>query len=136
MARRRQGGLDDRYEISVRRGRAASLCLRLVGASLVLPHVELLTATAFAALPQRQHEIDSMEPEAVADLIRAGLPGAEVNVTGDGAHFEAVVISAAFDGLSPIKKQRLVMETVKPQIASGELHALSIKALTPTRATD
>jgi acid stress-induced BolA-like protein IbaG/YrbA len=75
-----------------------------------------------------------METEAVAALIRAGLPGADVTVTGDGAHFEAVVVSDAFDGLSPIKKQRLVMDTVKPQIASGELHALSIKTLTPAQS--
>jgi acid stress-induced BolA-like protein IbaG/YrbA len=75
-----------------------------------------------------------MEPEAVAALIRAGLPGAEVKVTGDGAHFEAVVVSAAFDGLTPLNKQRLVLDTVRPQIASGELHALSIKALTPAQA--
>ncbi|MGD8207650.1 MAG: BolA family protein [Thiohalocapsa sp.] len=74
-----------------------------------------------------------METERVAELIRAGLPGAEVEVTGDGSHFEAVVISEAFEGMSPIKKQRLVMDTVKEQIASGELHALSIKTLTPTQ---
>lgn len=72
-----------------------------------------------------------MEIEAVAQLIRNGLPGAEVEVSGDGSHFEAVVVSDAFSGLTPIKKQRLVMDTVKPQIASGELHALSIKTLTP-----
>jgi acid stress-induced BolA-like protein IbaG/YrbA len=74
-----------------------------------------------------------METEAVAQLIRAGLPGAEVEVTGDGSHFDAVVVSAAFEGLTPIKKQRLVMDTVKAQIASGELHALSIKTLTPAQ---
>jgi acid stress-induced BolA-like protein IbaG/YrbA len=72
-----------------------------------------------------------VETEAVAELIRRGIPGAEVSVTGDGSHFDAVVISDAFDGLTPIKKQRLVMDTVKPQIASGELHALSIKTYTP-----
>ncbi|WP_462321158.1 BolA family protein [Halochromatium sp.] len=72
-----------------------------------------------------------MQTEAVAQLIRSGLPGAEVEVTGDGSHFEAVVVSDAFAGLTPIKKQRLVMDTVKAQIASGELHALSIKTLTP-----
>ena len=71
-----------------------------------------------------------METEAVAALIRAGMPQAEVRVTGDGSHFDATVISDQFEGLTPIKKQRLVMDTVKPQIASGELHALSIKTFT------
>ncbi len=71
-----------------------------------------------------------METEVVAGLIRAGMPEAEVSVTGDGSHFEAVVISDVFEGLMPIKRQRLVMETVKPQIASGELHALSMKTYT------
>ena len=72
-----------------------------------------------------------METEAIAALIRAGMPDAAVQVTGDGSHFEAVVVSAAFAGLTPLKKQRLVMDTVREQLASGELHALSIKALTP-----
>lgn len=72
-----------------------------------------------------------METEAVANLIRKGLPGAEVRVTGDGSHFDALVVSSVFDGKSPIQRQRLVMETVRPQIESGELHALSIKTLTP-----
>jgi acid stress-induced BolA-like protein IbaG/YrbA len=72
-----------------------------------------------------------METSAVEQLIRAGLPGAEVQVTGDGSHFHAVVVSAAFAGQTPIKKQRLVMDTVRTQIASGELHALSIQTFTP-----
>ena len=72
-----------------------------------------------------------METEAVAKLIRDGMPGAEVRVTGDGSHFEAIVISDAFAGKNPIQKQRLVMATVKPQIESGELHALSLKTFTP-----
>ena len=74
-----------------------------------------------------------METEAVAQLIRTGLPGAEVEVSGDGSHFDASVVSEIFEGLSPIKKQRLVMDAVKDQIASGELHALSIKTLTPAQ---
>ena len=72
-----------------------------------------------------------METEAVAKLIREGIPGARVTVTGDGSHFEAVVVSADFAGKSPLQKQRLVMATVKPQIESGELHALSIQTFTP-----
>jgi len=72
-----------------------------------------------------------METSAVEQLIRVGIPGAQVQVTGDGSHFDAVVVSEAFVGLTPLKKQRLVMDSVKPQIASGELHALSIKTFTP-----
>lgn len=71
-----------------------------------------------------------METTAVEDLIRAGMPDAEVRVTGDGSHFDAIVISDAFEGLNLLKRQRLVMDTVKPQITSGELHALSIKTFT------
>lgn len=74
---------------------------------------------------------NNMEISAVEQLIRTGLPGAQVQVSGDGSHFEALVVSGDFEGLTPIKKQRLVMDTVKAQIASGELHALSIKTLTP-----
>jgi acid stress-induced BolA-like protein IbaG/YrbA len=76
-----------------------------------------------------------METEQVAELIRAGMPGAQVEVTGDGRHFEAKVVSPDFAGKSLIQKHRMVMETVKQQIASDELHALSIKAYTPEEVT-
>ena len=72
-----------------------------------------------------------METEAVAALIRAGMPGAEVTVTGDGRHFEAVVVSPEFEGKSLIERHRLVMATVTAEIKSDALHALSIKAHTP-----
>lgn len=76
-----------------------------------------------------------MENERVEELIRAGLPGAEVKVTGDGRHFEATVVSADFTGKSLVQKHRMVMETVKAEIASDELHALSIKTYTPDEMT-
>ena len=72
-----------------------------------------------------------MEPNSVAALIRAGMPGAEVTVTGDGRHFEAVVVSPEFEGKSLIEQHRLVMATVTAEIRSDALHALSIKAYTP-----
>ncbi len=72
-----------------------------------------------------------MDPEEVKRLIEAGIPGSQVNVKGDGSHFDAVVISEAFAGLTPVKKQQLVYATVNEQITSGQLHALSIKTYTP-----
>ncbi|BAN69678.1 BolA family protein [endosymbiont of unidentified scaly snail isolate Monju] len=75
-----------------------------------------------------------MEPEKVKQFIEAGLPGARVEVTGDGRHFEALVVSEAFEGKSLVQRHRMVMNTVNEQIASDELHALSIKAKTPAEA--
>ena len=75
-----------------------------------------------------------METEKVKALIEAGLPGADVEVTGDGRHFEAVVISDEFEGKSLIQRHRMVLATVNAEIASDELHALSIRAKVPSDA--
>ncbi len=73
-----------------------------------------------------------METARIEELIRAGIPDAQVKVTGDGRHFEAEVVSAAFEGKSLIQRHRMVLDTVRPQIDSDELHALSItSAKTP-----
>ncbi len=71
-----------------------------------------------------------MEIDEIKQMIEAGLAGCEAIVVGDGRHFEATVISDQFDGKTPIQKQRLVMETVKAELQSDKLHALSIKTFT------
>jgi len=63
-------------------------------------------------------------------LIEVGIPNSQAIVTGEEGKYEATVISDCFDGLSMVKEHQLVYSTVKEQIASGELHALSIKAFT------
>jgi len=72
-----------------------------------------------------------MEPEAIKDLIEAGLDNCQAQVTGDGSHFDAIVIGSVFEGMSPLNKQRTVYATLGDRITSGEIHALSIKAYTP-----
>ena len=72
-----------------------------------------------------------MDPEEVKRLILAGLPDCEVTVKGDGSHFDAIVIGEIFAGKSLVKQQQLVYATVNDKIASGQLHALSIKTYTP-----
>ncbi|WP_126453428.1 BolA family protein [Sulfuriflexus mobilis] len=72
-----------------------------------------------------------MQPEAIKTLIEQGLTGVEARVTGDGSHFDAVVIGDVFAGMSPLNKQRTVYGTLGDRITSGEIHALSIKAYTP-----
>ncbi|MGE0081337.1 MAG: BolA family protein [Thiohalomonadaceae bacterium] len=72
-----------------------------------------------------------MEPIEVQNLIQQGLGGVTVQVTGDGSHFEAVVIGEMFAGMSPVKRQQAVYGPITGYITSGAIHALSIKAYTP-----
>jgi acid stress-induced BolA-like protein IbaG/YrbA len=72
-----------------------------------------------------------MSPSEVEALIRAGLPCEHLEVAGDGHHFEALVVSAEFAGKARLARQQRVLQTVRPQIESNALHALSMRTLTP-----
>ena len=67
----------------------------------------------------------------VQTKLEQGIEGSEVIMEGDGCNCSAVIISPAFDGLSLLQRQRLVLGLVKEEIKSGELHALSVKTFTP-----
>ena len=67
------------------------------------------------------------------ERIEAGIPGASAEVTGDGHHFNAVVIAPAFHGLSRIAQHRLVYDVFGAEIG-GRIHALSIQTKTESIA--
>ena len=72
-----------------------------------------------------------MTAEQVAELIRAGLPQAEVRVASDDdTHFEALFVSAAFSGKRSHARHQLVYATLG-ELMGREIHALSIQAYTP-----
>lgn len=72
-----------------------------------------------------------MQPEEIARLIEAGLADAEARVfSDDNTHFEALVISSSFEGKRPIARHQMIYKTLG-SLVGGEIHALSIKALTP-----
>ncbi|MDH3636019.1 MAG: BolA/IbaG family iron-sulfur metabolism protein [Gammaproteobacteria bacterium] len=75
-----------------------------------------------------------MTPEHIQQLIASQMPDAAVEVSGGEGKFVANVISDAFEGLSPIKRHQLVYACVNNEIASGELHALTIVAKTAAEA--
>jgi acid stress-induced BolA-like protein IbaG/YrbA len=62
----------------------------------------------------------------VRERIEAGVPDARVEVTGDGHHFNAVVVSPAFAGLSRIAQHRLVYDVFGSELG-GRIHALSLQ---------
>ena len=71
-----------------------------------------------------------VEPQSIEDSIRAGLAVTHLEVSGDGAHFEAVVVSPAFAGLTRVKRHQLVYGTLGARMG-GEIHALSMQTYSP-----
>jgi acid stress-induced BolA-like protein IbaG/YrbA len=69
-------------------------------------------------------------PDSIRQDIAAGLGTVHLEVTGDGAHFEAVVVSPEFIGKSRVARHQRVFATLGDRMRD-EIHALSIKALTP-----
>ncbi len=55
-----------------------------------------------------------------------------VEVSGDGHHWEAVIVSAAFEGLSRVKQHQLVYAALGDRMRE-EVHALSMQTLTPAQ---
>jgi acid stress-induced BolA-like protein IbaG/YrbA len=76
----------------------------------------------------------AMTPDRVADLIRAGLPGADVRVeSDDNTHFASRIVASQFAGLRLIALHQLIYKALG-ELMGREIHALSIEALTPAEA--
>jgi acid stress-induced BolA-like protein IbaG/YrbA len=72
-----------------------------------------------------------MNPEEVARLIRAGLPGAHVQVVSDdNTHYAARIVASEFAGKRSLARHQLVYRALGERMGR-EIHALSIEALTP-----
>ena len=72
-------------------------------------------------------------PEQVAQYIEKGMACEEVRVDGDGQHFQALIVSAAFAGKSRVQRHQLVYGALGERMRE-EIHALSMKTLTPEEA--
>ena len=72
-----------------------------------------------------------MHPEHIKQLILAGMACDYLELDGDGQHFQAVIVSSEFVGKNRVQRQQRVYQTLQEKLATGELHALSFKTLTP-----
>jgi len=72
-----------------------------------------------------------MTADQLRDLIAAGLPCERLEVDGDGRHWTALVVSAQFEGKRPIQRHQRVYATLGAKMHTDEVHALSMKTLTP-----
>lgn len=71
-----------------------------------------------------------VEPASIEQSIRAGLAVTHLEVRGDGAHFEAIIVSPAFAGLPRVRRHQLVYGALGDRMRE-EIHALSMKTLSP-----
>jgi len=69
-------------------------------------------------------------PETVRQYIADNLECEELHVVGDGSHFEALIVSAAFEGKRMIARHQLVYAALGDRM-KAEIHALSMRTLTP-----
>jgi stress-induced morphogen len=74
--------------------------------------------------------IDASEIE---KLIRAGFPDAQIRIDdlrGDGDHYAAVVVSAAFKGKTRVQQHQMVYQALQGRMGN-ELHALALQTSLP-----
>ena len=72
-----------------------------------------------------------MDPSEIERLIKTGFEDALVKVmSADNTHFEALVVAEEFAGKRPLARHQLVYKCLG-SLVGNEIHALSIKALTP-----
>ena len=74
-----------------------------------------------------------MDAGEIERLIREGLPDAQVTIEdlrGDGDHYAAHVVSAAFKGKSRVQQHQMVYQALKGRMG-GELHALALQTGVP-----
>ncbi len=71
-----------------------------------------------------------MNPEELKSVIETAFGDAHTEVTGDGRHFSAVVVSDAFAGKSMIAQHRLVYAALGDRFDAEVVHALSLKTYT------
>lgn len=74
-----------------------------------------------------------MHPEKIQQMIEAALPNSEVvvqDLTGTSDHFQALVISPAFEGKTMVEQHQLVYQALGDSMREA-IHALALKTFTP-----
>jgi len=72
-----------------------------------------------------------MTADQLRDIIAAGMPCQHLEVHGDGRHWSAVIVSGEFEGRRLIQRHQRVYATLGARMHTDEVHALSMKTLTP-----
>jgi acid stress-induced BolA-like protein IbaG/YrbA len=71
-----------------------------------------------------------MTNDEVKALLAAAIPDAEIHVEGEGSKYSVTVVTDRFAGMRPVAKQQLIYAPLNAHIASGEIHAVTMRTLT------
>ena len=72
-----------------------------------------------------------MTNEELQAIIAAGMPCDHLDLSGDGRHWYATIVSSAIEGLRAIQRHQRVYATLGGRLQTDEVHALSMKTYTP-----
>ncbi len=72
-----------------------------------------------------------MDAATVRALLQSHLPECDIQVQGDGSHYDIIAVGDVFEGQRPVRKQQIVYGALKEQIADGSIHAVNIRTFTP-----
>jgi len=75
----------------------------------------------------------AIDPQSIERMIKEGLPDAQVTIEdlrGDGDHYAALVVSAAFKGKSRVQQHQMVYQALGGKMGN-ELHALALQTSAP-----
>ena len=73
-------------------------------------------------------------PENIKNWIEQNLPNSEVEISGDGRHFDAVIVCAGFAGKTRIQQHQMVYAALGDKM-KDDIHALSMRTMTPEDRT-
>ena len=74
----------------------------------------------------------SMNAEDLIAFLQQHYPDAIIQAANQGNKFDVRVVDASFEGKRTVARQQVIYGLVNDKIASGDIHALNIQALTPS----
>ena len=72
-----------------------------------------------------------MNEAEILALLTQGLEGCEIEIQSEGNKLFLAVTGEKFAGMSRVARQQMIYAILNEQISSGEIHAVSMKCLTP-----
>ena len=71
-----------------------------------------------------------MSPSDIEDLLKSELTGCKINIEGGDGKFNLSIIGDVFEGLSAVKRQKMIYKILNTQIQSGAIHAVTMQLRT------